>query len=403
MNRIYYIACLSVLFSFSFLVVISYCQGMEYNHTISSYGTVNYTLNWLHTEGRWIKDNLGRKVILKGAATSGIDYIPELPNEWSQMEISYKAMAEAGANVIRLAINPAFTYEWWTETGTFECEQAGATYWNTIDTIVGWCKKYNMWVIIDFHTYVAPPYNDTSVERWVYGSDANYLHQQYLENTTWINEMVTWWSQIANRYKDEPTVVGYGVGNEFFGWPPDEATKNYWFNLFRNYVIQVSAAIHEVNPHALIFVQNPLWCSNRLNDWIGNWLEEPNVVYCVHRYYYYDQLYGADGCEHIGEYGYLYRDGQFEEAKIVMEQCYQYILFDVAEVYNKPVLLEEYGVITFDCPNWEVQMEDLLTMLEEHEVGHIYWRQYRGEDGSLTLEDCKTLSPAGEIWARHLK
>jgi len=369
----FYVSALATL---SFLLVISPSLGLQYSQSIPSYGAVSYTdgaLSWLHTDGRWIKDSAGRKIRLVGACTTGPEAAVEDIGVWSQYELYYDVMKREGANHCRLFMNPYFT--------PFFGHSDGDHYMRILDTIVGFCKARNIWITMDYFYPLSQG-----------------VQQYYdLANPSFVATMVDFWKWFAGYYKNEPTVVGFGIMNE----PPGPwtgvsgVTREQYFNVWRNYADKVCAAITEVNPNALKFVGSINGCCE-MRDWRGNDLPYTNVVYSFHRYYCFD-LRASEA------YAVAYRDGRFAEAKSLMEQKYELFLL-APEV---PVFYEEFGhrpTEVSGATNWQQWLEDVFRLCEQYEIGFSYFRMWRDEPGTLLASPFLEgrLSESGEIWAKHL-
>ena len=139
---------------------------------------------WVKVEGNKFIDPQGNELVFRGLCFS--DPV-KLVREGQWNERYFAAAAEWGANVVRFAVHPTnLNMMGWDKT--FEAMDQG----------IAWAKKYGMYVIMDWHSignlkeekYTSPMYNTTKAETFKF------------------------WSTVAQRYKDEPTVALYEIFNE---------------------------------------------------------------------------------------------------------------------------------------------------------------------------------------------
>lgn len=375
---------------FVVLLLVIGCSGifpvlsLRGSQPISSYGTVGYTLSWLHTDGRWIKDSSDRKIRLRGTSTESGYALEHFPWD-TQPEAIYDLMRDAKANSVRIFINKAFTEE---------THPMYEEYRTMMDTLVQWCKDRGIWVIFDL-------YNDNagvSQDGWYLAPEwTSEQKSTALRDPSWVTETLDWWRWLAGRYKTEPTVVGYGLLNEPF--TPDyygvgTPARAEHFAFWRDYANKAAKAIHGVNSHALVFVGN-IYGDETAWDWVGNYLNEPNVVYTLHKYYDMD----LDWAQYY-PYAASYRDGLFDQARTQMEEEYIDVFLRILDD-DKPLWLEEFGTVA-TAPNWEVQVEDLYALMDKYEVGwnhHNMYYRFAGNPWGLT-DDMETLNEMGVVCAR---
>jgi len=346
-----------VILSFTIPLAVGGLQGSK---SILSVGTISYThlgLTWLHTEGRYIKDESGRIVRLRGAAY-GVTYLRVDPEVYRHNEEDFDLLKRYGANVVRLCTRLDF----WSD----------ADYISKFNEIISWCKSLEIYVILDLHH--APDYRINP------------------------ETIITWWEERARDYINEPTVCGFGLHNE----PP--GTKEEW----RNFVSTLIERIQAINPNPLLFVGNIDNCAH-LTQFIANPLSYSNIVYAGHRYYHSD----------IGweEYANSYAVGDFATGYAQMEEAYQKWFFLLLDM-GYPVILEEFaafrgqppvyqGSPQTPDPNYLKQYDDLLTMLDEREVGFLAFAWSGATPGYTTnyamlLDDWSDVNEMGEVWVQHL-
>jgi len=355
---------------------------------IASVGTINYPrhLTWLHTEGRWIKNENNDTVTPKGACEMSLGYGIYGVTSWDDhsryfSEHTFDIAQEAGANIIRLGINMKSVLN--TE------------YKSKIKQAVQWCKERGMWVLLDMH---GP--NDSC------GQGEDWMPVLLDPQGTGFYDA---WEAWAQEFKNESTVCAFGLMNE----PPPAGTNGYTYEqleaIWRPIVIEAIHKIHTINPNVLIFVDNIQWSSD-LHQFIQNPLNEPNVVYCLHRYYHFDWY-----TNHL-PYANAYASGDFETGYNLMKQFYYDKGFKLLDM-GYPVIMEEFGCYREDPespyepktadPNYLIQINETYKLFREWQAGYIqfslggkvegYTRHY-----TMLTDDWSTLNEVGEIWRENL-
>jgi Cellulase (glycosyl hydrolase family 5) len=259
----------------------------------------NAALQFLHTEGQNIVNESGQKIRLRGLGL-GNWLLPEgymwkfgkggdrprriekivsdligpenAARFWREYRSNYiteadiRRIAELGFNSVRPALNARLFL---TEGKHPRYVRAGFA---TLDNLVGWCRKYGVYVIIDMH---AAPGGQTGANI----DDSRNDEPELFSRPENQERLVHLWTKIASRYKDEPTVAGYDLLNE----PLPERTgaaakyKSQLEPLYR----RVTKAIRQVDTRHLIIVEGANWA----NDWSAFTKPfDPNLVYQFHYY-----------------------------------------------------------------------------------------------------------------------
>jgi len=302
---------------------------------------------WLHTDGRYIRDEQGRRVHLRGISKMGLEYTQE---GYHIVENDYDIMKEMGANVVRIP----YTMEWIYEED----------YLYRIDLQIQWCKERDMYVILDMHR---------PTHKYQKGFPKN--------QTYWMQQ----WMFLAERYRNEDTVVGFDLWNE-----PRDVSWKKWRDAAQN----CAKLIHDVNPKLLIIVEGVGWGWDLLGVQTIP-LDEPNVVYSPHIYPY--PLSRLD-------WSYLYKNGEYEAGYL---QLREYIRTNWEPILDReiaPVMTGEFGTPVYEEHNL-VWFEDLLDIMHELEMSYICWVLYGSDkprDCALLKPDWETLQPQAVILLRYL-
>ena len=194
------------------------------------------------------------------AASNYSDYLDlnELPGRKEDL----KLMSQLGLKTVRLPV----VFDVW-EDGQIPYDFDQIQYFEATDSILAWCKHYDLNLIIDYQ----------------HGSltQNNYLSEG--------DRIAALWRQIADRYKNsDPEKVFFELYNE-----PHDLTAESW----QSTAEKIVAAIREVAPNHTLIAGGIYW-----ND-IGGLLElEPfedkNIIYTFH--YYEPFLFTHQGTEWVG-------------------------------------------------------------------------------------------------------
>ncbi len=194
------------------------------------------------------------------------------------------ALAAAGANLVNISCPGLFA-----EKPPYALDSAAQA---NLDRLLDMARRANLFAVISFRS--GPGRMEFSIcclgEDW-------YDPDVYLDDSVWTDRAaqdawVAMWRHTAERYRDDPVVVGYDLmvepnANAVLDdeWDPVAwyarrgGTLADWNQLFPRIV----AAIREVDPTTPVLVQ-PMGYS--MVDWLP-WLEpvdDPRTVYSVHQY-----------------------------------------------------------------------------------------------------------------------
>lgn len=269
-------------------------------------------LGFLHTSGQDIVNESGKKIFLKGVGL-GNWLLPEgymwkfgalgdRPRKiekvvadligkekatafWKTFRQNYiteadiKRIAELGFNSVRPALNSRL----------FLTEEEKPVYveegFQLIDSLVSWCKKYGLYVIIDMH---GAPGGQTGAN---IDDSPNDIPELFIQQK-YQDQLVDLWVKLAIKYKDEPVVAAYDLLNEPL--PINTGAADKYKHLLEPLYKRITAAIRAVDQKHMITLEGFNWS----NDW--SLFEKPfdyNVFYQFHYYCWNrpDNLNGIDG------------------------------------------------------------------------------------------------------------
>lgn len=250
--------------------------------------------DWLHAEGSRLYDMNGNEVWLTGANWFGLNCSERCPHYlWSaDCDDLLREVADRGINVIRFPVSTEVLYEWQngldgpvsggglqaaynpptdqvgedgsvTKAGTWgsinkdfvEADgQTHVTSEKAFDIILAKCKKYGIKAFIDVHS----PHADNSghVYNLWYGKEMNDHPEITVTTDMWIDTL-TW---VADKYKNDDTVLGFDLKNEPHGKGQEGDAAAKWDgstdeNNWAYAATKCAESILSVNPHALIMVE----------------------------------------------------------------------------------------------------------------------------------------------------
>jgi len=256
-------------------------------------------LTFLHTSGQDIVNEAGEKIFLKGVGLGnwllpegymwkfgGLGDRPrkiekvvedligkEKSNHfWKTYRQNYiteadiKRIAELGFNSVRPALNSRL----------FLTEGENPVYvdegFQLIDSLVSWCKKHKIYVIIDMH---GAPGGQTGAN---IDDSPNDIPELFIDKK-YEDQLVNLWVKIAERYKDEPVVAAYDLLNEPL--PKATGAADKYKHLLVPVYKHITSEIRKVDQKHMITLEGFDWS----NDW--SLFDKPfdaNVFYQFHYY-----------------------------------------------------------------------------------------------------------------------
>lgn len=359
--------------------------------------------DWLTTDGNQIVDMNGTQVWLTGINWFGYNTGTNIFDGcWScNMEGAIKAIADHGFNLLRIPISAELALNW--KNGVYpdanfnqatNPDLVGKNSLEIFDYAIFLCRKYGLKVMLDIHS----ANTDAS------GHMANLWYTDKVSAQDYYDALAF----LADRFKDNDTVIAYDLKNEPHGKPGEEKAiwndseaENNW-----KYVAEKAGNIVlDANPHALIVIEgieiypkdlasNGDFSSGESNDYYFNWWggnlrgvkdypidfgsEERNrqIVYSPHDYG--PAVYAQPWFE--GDYTY----------ESLKEDCWNDNWLYIHNENIAPILIGEWGGFMTE-PNltW---MTDLRQLIGENHLNFTFWcfNANSGDTGGLVLDDFTT-------------
>jgi hypothetical protein len=229
--------------------------------------------NWLLPEGyMWKFGALGdrpRKIEKVVADLIGEEKAAQFWKSFRQnyiTEADVKRIAELGFNSVRPALNSRLLL---TEGENPVYVEEG---FQLLDSLVSWCKKHKLYVIIDMH---GAPGGQTGANI----DDSPNDKPELFIDKKYEDQLVNLWVKIAQKYKDEPTVAAYDLLNEPL--PKNTGSAEKYKHLLVPLYQRITAEIRKVDTKHMITLEGYDWA----NDW--SLFDKPfdnNVFYQFHYY-----------------------------------------------------------------------------------------------------------------------
>lgn len=293
--------------------------------------------NWLNPEGymfgfsRMSSPRLINEVVseLVGPYKAAEFWKEFKDNYITEADIAF--IASTGANTIRLP----FHYKLFTDEDYMglSSNQDG---FQRIDSVVNWSRKNDLYVILDMHDCPGGQTGDNI--------DDSFGYPWLLENPQAQEDFCNIWKKIADRYKNEPVILGYELMNEPIAtYFENQDELNSKLEPLQKRAV---AAIREVDPDHIILIGAPQWNSNF--EPLKDTDYDPQLMFTCHRY-------GGPAIE---------------------EAITNFIAF--RDESNKPMYMGEIG---HNTDKWQ---SDFVKVLKDNNIGYTFW-PYKKRDNSCMV------------------
>lgn len=293
--------------------------------------------NWLNPEGYMFgfkRMNAPRQINELFCELVGPDKAAEF---WAAFKDNYitKAdidfIASTGANTIRLP----FHYKLFTDEDYMGLskDQDGFA---RIDSVVSWCKANDLYLILDMHDAPGGQTGDNI--------DDSYGYPWLMESEMSQQLFCDIWREIAERYKDEPTILGYELINEPIATYFDNQDElNSKLEPLHKRAV---ASIREVDSNHIIIIGAPQWNSNF--EPLKDTAYDPQLMFTCHRY-------GGPATK---------------------EAIQSYV--DFRDSSNRPMYMGEIG---HNTDQWQ---SEFVQVMKDNNIGYTFW-PYKKKDDSCMM------------------
>lgn len=370
-------------------------SSMTANLTIRATGRVRF-ISPLHVDGRYIKDETGHTVLLRGVNKNGFEdgpagiWMGSLTWNPSHVQTELDTMESWGCNVLRLVT----CVEYW-KLDTENHRQH-------IKDILLWAGQRGIYVI--YSPRQVKPYPEGTQDALPYppyqGHTSTHPNSDFADTIASEEEYIQYYLSVLNELKDYPNVI-FEFWNEP-GMGGSSEMRSSWWSTIQDLIYDIRGTGDD---HLLLFQwEGDIWIDlarpsapwGHELDWVEDYpLNDPtgNLVYSTHAY----RSAGGFGYWSGEEYSraYLYDD---------ILDAFQKALVDyVGETLNKPLLIGEVGVVNMATTGEEFEHEieagtNALSIFNDWELGYIAW-WWRPSGVWRIYIDRDTFSPneAGQI------
>jgi len=331
------------------LAIILLASSCKVTENKSEKTTVNI-LSFVKTKGTQLVDANGNSIILKGT-NLGHWLVPEgymfkmnqvnaprkidemlyelvgpdsLQVFWKGFLNNYithddiKYLKSIGSNHVRLP----FHYKMFTDDLYMGERNAGFKYF---DRLLDWCRQEKMYVLLDMHGAPGGQTGDNI--------DDSYGYPFLFKSKSSQDLMTEIWVKIAEKYKNEPLIIGYDLVNEPIAHYFNDELPYLNHQLFLLYK-RIVAEIRKVDKEHTIFLNG--------SNWSGNFdvfeeIIDDNVVYEFHKYWF----------------------------EVNQEAIQQYL--DFRDKHQVPIYIGETG------ENTDEWVKDFRILLDKHEISWAFW------------------------------
>jgi endoglucanase len=227
--------------------------------------------NWLVPEGYMFKFKNTNSPKLINEMISQVIGPEETSKFWSDFLDSYITQKDIhylksiGANSIRVPFN----YRMFTSEDYLGANDASRGF-TMLDRVVKWCKAEGLYVILDMHCAPGGQTGDNIDDSYGYP----FLYESRANRKLTIDI----WHKIADRYKNETTVLGYDLLNEPVAHYFDSAKLNPFIEpLYK----EISKSIRTVDKNHILFLGGAQWDTNFT---IFNQPFDTKIIYTFHKY-----------------------------------------------------------------------------------------------------------------------
>jgi endoglucanase len=271
-----------------------------------------------------------------GKDDTDLFYEKWLANHCQRSDI--EAMASWGFNAVRLPMHynlftlpieeePVANQQTWLDKG-FEMT----------DSLVAWCKDNDMYVLLDLHAAPGGQGYESGISD--YDPDKPSLWERKANR----DKTKALWKKLAERYAEEPTIMGYDLLNEPNWDIPGNA-------LLRQLYKEITDSIRTVDTRHMIFIEGN-WFANDFSGLTPPW--DDNMVYSPHKYWSYN------------------------------DQASIYWVLAIRDAYDVPVFFGESG------ENSNTWFTEAIRLFEDNHLGWAWWPLKKIESISCPLSIVKT-------------
>jgi len=360
--------------------------------------------DWLHTDGNMIVDEAGNQVWLTGANWFGYNATERVFHGlWSaNIEAVTRAMAQRGINIVRVPISTQLLLEWKAGqplarpniNAYVNPELDGLNNLQIFDYWLDLCEKYGLKVMLDVHSAEA--------------DNSGHLYPMWFKGSITPEDFYQGWEWVAERYRDNDTIVAMDIENEPHGTPNDPQRAKWDSSTdqdnFKHACETAGRRILAINPDLLILCEGIEVYPRPHADW-----DSPNTNPDLSPNYFYNWWGGnlrgvAEHPVDLGanqdqlvysphDYGPLVYEqpwfqGEFDKASLT-EDVWRPNWLYIHEDDTAPLLIGEWGGRYGQDARQDKWLHALRDLMIDYGIHHTFWslNPNSGDTGGLLLDD----------------
>ncbi len=286
-------------------------------------------------------------------------------------QADFDRLAALGANYVNISGPGLFDWE-----SPYGIDEGAVAH---MDKLLEMAAKADMFVVITARS--GPGRSPFAITRWVEEDDPALLVENIWEDEAAQQAYADMWRWTAERYRDNPIVVGYDLMCEpnstakFELWEPEEFYEQYGgtthdWNTFHPLI---TAAIREVDPDTPILISAEGWGGVLWLPYLET-TGDARTVYMVHQYEPQDQYTHQEPPAHNGypDNFDIDEDGSPDTFDSTWLDGFLTIIDDYRGEHGVPVAVNEFGAVRY-APGAAEFMTDQLNLFDERGFNHALW------------------------------
>ncbi len=228
-----------------------------------------------------------------------------------------------------------------------------------MDSLLDWCREYHIKVVLDPHNFPGTQSNFTTTFR-----------DEFWTDYKWHQLIIKFWEDIAEKYKNNETIVGYDLLNEpAFTLNSVDNGPGSWNEL----VAKLVKAIRNKGDHHTIIIETPAGRESLVKvTWMNRVTgietirlpKDDNLVVSPH---FYEPLpftrQGVGNTDRFSFPGDV--NGQHYDCDKLMEIAQSIVDFQKAHK-NVPIYIGEFGASRFSGPDGDKYVSCLMEIFEKY-------------------------------------
>jgi hypothetical protein len=324
----------------------------------------------LWTEGTQLRGaNIYQRVVI--LEVDGDEFLGSGPFGPPLTQEDFNRLAALGANYVNIS-GPGL-FHWDPPYGVDEEAVAH------MDQLLEMIAKADMFAVITARS--GPGRSPFAITRWIVEYDEDLLVETIWEDEAAQQAYTDMWRFTAERYRDNPIVVGYDLMCEpnataqFKIWVPEDFYAQYagttydWNQLHP----RITAAIREVDPDTPILVAGDGWSGVRWLPYLEP-TDDPYTVYMAHQYepqddYTHQRKNGKNS--YPGSFD-LDWDGSPDPFDRDWLDGFLTVIDDYQQEHGVIVGINEFGVVRW-VPGGHLFLKDEMDLFEARGINHALW------------------------------